>query len=360
MFKFVVTVSFVSLFAGNLGCKKLLKKVVPMDGGTTTTEGTESSGSAQAQADDPDELLEDKLEPYIDCVNSLSSAVRRSARRYLSTVQETGPTGKERSVNIPKLPNGAAAKCTENVAKGKTMQPSNPELEQAGDAFAKAANNVEPLVAQLSKYFDDKDYRDDNWAKAKTLHPQLMAAFSESVKASNDLHNTLDGITKPLKQRTLARIEKEEGKGFRYHRQHVLLTARDLVDASHPSQDSNVDFNLYSATMTDFEKALEDLTTYGNSHKSDLKDRKLARPGAESNYNSFMRAANDYQKAQKNFWRCLREAPAKAKLENGKVDVEKAVTIGKIPGCPRPVDSANDASKKFNEFIRTSNSHQFP
>ncbi|MCL2723150.1 MAG: YiiG family protein [Polyangiaceae bacterium] len=350
LFKFVVIGTFAGLFASNLGCRKLVSKALQqIDGGTSTT------GTSEAQSNDPDERLREKIEPYIECLNSLSSEIRGMEKSYLSNIPGTGPTGKERSAYMPALSKGDATKCSTNLAKAKTMQPSLPALEQAGEAFAKAANQIDPLAAQLHEYFDKKNYLDDHWAKAKELHPQIMAAFKDFNRANDDLHTALDGITKPLSQRELARIEKEDGKKFRYHRKHVLNTARDLVEVSNPDS-QEIDFNAYSAAMTEFEKALEDLTTYGGSHKSDLSDeKKRVNVLAEHNYDSFVRAANDYQKAQKTFWRCLRDAPAKAKLANGRVDVDKAA-------CPKDVINGRAdqaAMKKYNEFINTSNRSQF-
>ena len=75
-------------------------------------------------------------------------------------------------------------------------------------------------------------------------------------------------------------------------------------------------------------------------------------PLASSNFDSFSRSAEDYRKKAREYLRCLRDAPAKAKTPNGKVDPDK------LPPCPdgRP----RDVVQKYNEFIRNSNDHQFP
>lgn len=352
--KLAVAGALVGLVLSGTGCKKLLKKATEFDAGVTAP-----GASSTAQADDPDDLLQEKLEEYIKCLNTLSSSVHQSQKRYLSLVPKTGPTGKESWADIYKLPDGAAGKCAAGVAKSKAMPPKQEALETAGDQFAKAVSTLDPMITDLDKYFDNKDYRDDKWAKAKTVHPQLMAAFADFNKADNALHTALDGITKPLAQRVLAHIEKEEGKKFRYHRKHVLNTARDLIEASDPSgEDADVDFNLYSASLTEFEKAVDDLTTYGGAHKAELSDQKQAPswPLADNHYDSFVSSVTAYRKASKDYWRCLRDAPAKAKSATGKVDLEKITT------CPdgRPGQVAEEVIKKYNEFIRTSNNNQFP
>src|SRR5262249_37846869 len=160
-------------------------------------------------------------------------------------------------------------KCSTGVGKAKAMPPKNPQLEQAGDDFAKAASDLDPMVLTMNKYFENKDYRDDKWAKAKEMHPKLVSGFAAFNKADNQLHTVLDGITKPLAQRTLDRLEREEGKKYSYHRKHVLNTARDLVEAADPGgEDDAVDFKLYNSAYTELENALKDLQTYGDAHKA--------------------------------------------------------------------------------------------
>ena len=79
---------------------------------------------------------------------------------------------------------------------------------------------------------------------------------------------------------------------------------------------------------------------------------------AESNYDSFVKEAGDFKKAAKEFWRCLRDAPDKAKTPSGKVDLEK---MRNCPDNAGPVYKvAEETIKQYNEFIRTSNNHQFP
>jgi tetratricopeptide (TPR) repeat protein len=262
----------------------------------------------------------------------------------------SGPTGKETLAYINTLSKGDAAKCATNLAKAKTKQPSHPQLEQAGEAFAQATMQIDKISNELHDYFDKKNFLDDKWAKGKALHPQLIEAFKAFGKADDALHNVLDGITKPLHQRELAKIEKEDGKKFLYHRLHVLNTARDFVDTA---DDPEIDFNHFTAARTDFQKALADLTAYGEAHRADL-NTKMA---GEIHYDSFLRAANDYDKAQTTFWRCLRDAPAESKVASGKIAVEKATIKCEKSIIDGTVDEA--VLKKYNKFIGEANRSQF-
>jgi hypothetical protein len=338
---------------GTLGCKKLLKGKGGLDAGVTPTRTTSSTNSPQ---DDLDEQMQDKLEAYILCLNTLSSPVHSTRARYFSWVNpKTGPTGNERFVyGLFDLPNESAQKCTAGLAKSKVLPPRDAKLEAAGDEFARTVMELDALIDEVFTYYENKNYKDDKFAKGKAMHPRLMAAFAAFSKADTGLHATLDGITKPLAQRALGRIEREEGRKFRYHRKHVLLTARELVEAGDPvGEDDHVDFALYTASFNELDKAVADLEGYGALHKSEL-DVKTnpAWPLAKSHFDQFDRAVDAYRKKAREYLRCLRDAPAKARNANGKVDPDK---MGPCPdGRPR------DVVNKYNEFIRTSNDNQFP
>ena len=73
---------------------------------------------------------------------------------------------------------------------------------------------------------------------------------------------------------------------------------------------------------------------------------------ARTNFDQFTRAAEEFRKKAREQMRCLRDAPSKARAANGKIDPDK------LPPCPD--GKQRDMVSKYNEFIRTSNDHQFP
>lgn len=347
----LVVATIAAAIVGSSGCSKLLRKRYSADAGPMGTATVKNA------ADDADEQLQEKLDAYIKCLNTLSSPVHSSRNRYFSWVNpKTGPTGHERWVyGIYELPNNSAQKCSTDVAKAKLMPPHDEKLEAAGTDFAQNLMTLDALIDQAYEYYENKNYKDDNWAKGKALHPQLMAAFQAFSKADTNLHVALDGVTKPLSQRTLARIERDEGKKFRWHRKNTLIEARELIESGDPiGEDDTIDFALYNAAFAEFEAALAGLEAYAPAHLTELQDQRTAPawPLAKSNYDQFVRYANDYKKKAREWLRCLRDAPARAKTSNGKIDPEK------MPLCPdgRP----RDVVAKYNEFIRNSNDHSFP
>jgi hypothetical protein len=334
-----------------LGCKSLLKKRSGTDAGVSST-------AALTGQDQADEQLQEKLDEYIKCLNSLSSGIHQSRHRYLSYIPRTGPKGTEREADIYRLPPGTATSCSTGISRSKVMPPSEPKLESAGTEFSLAASDVDRLLNEMDTYYEMKIFKDDRWAKGKLMHPRLMTAWDRFSKADKGLHDTLDGITKPLAQRVLGRIEREEGKKFRYSRKKVLISSRDLVEASDPvGEDDDVDFTLYQASYTEFDKGLDELVAYGGMHKAELASQHGPNwPMAESNYDQFVKEATDFKKAAKEYWRCLRDAPAKAKTPSGKIDTDKMGNCADGPAWKQ----GQAVIKEYNEFIRTSNAHQFP
>jgi len=341
------------LAASSTGCKSLLKKK-NKDAGLGTTSTTPLTGQDLA-----DDQMQEKLDEYIKCLNTLSTPIQQSRHRYLAYIPKTGPKGTEQYADVYKLSPGTTANCSAGVSRSKLMPPPNAKLEAAGTEYSLAASDIDRQINEASSYFEMKSFKDDKWAKGKLMHPRLMAGWDRFSKADKNLHDTLDGITKPLAQRTLQRIEREEGKKFRYNRKHVLIESRELIEASDPvGEDGDIDFQLFGAEYTEFEKALDDLQAYGSTHRSELSNSNLAPswPLAESNYDDFVKAATEFKKASKEFWRCLRDAPAKAKTPSGKIDMDKMGNCGSDPAWK----TGDEVIKKYNEFIRTSNSHQFP
>jgi Protein of unknown function (DUF3829) len=345
------TCLLVSIAATTTGCKSLLKKRFGRDAGVATA----AAATGQELAD---EQLQEKLDEPIKCLNSLSSAIHHSRQRYLTYVPRTGPTGRETSVDLYRLPVGAASSCSAGLTRSKAMPPAEPKLEAAGSEFALAATEIDRLMTEMDSYYETGLFRSDKWQKGKAMHPRLIAAWDRFSKADTNLHDTLDGLTKPLAQRVLGRIEREDGKRFRYGRKKVLITARELVEASDPiGDDDDLDPSLYTASYTELEKALDELVAYGRAHKAELATTNSpAFPMAESNYDRFVKEAGDFKKAAKDYWRCLQDAPAKAKTPSGKIDLDKLGTCGASPAWKQ----GDEVIKQYNELIRTSNSHQFP
>ena len=195
---------------GSLGCRKLLK------GEKTDASATAAAPSPRTPQDDADEAMQDKISGYILCLNTLSAPVHATRSRYFSWVNpKTGPTGQEPVVlGLFDLPIDKVTTCSQAVAKSNALAPKEPKIEAAGTEFARTVSELDAIIDEVFTYYETKGYQIDKFAKGKATHKRLIDAFDAFSRADEKLHATLDGIAKPIAQRTLARIEREEGKGF--------------------------------------------------------------------------------------------------------------------------------------------------
>lgn len=350
------SVGICALAIGLAGCGRFLKKKADSgDAGAPTSEST----AAQDQAD---QQLQDKIEEYVKCLNAISNPMYRARDRYNTFIKDSanGPTGKETFADVYRLPADATPSCSAGIIKAQAMPPPDPKLDATGSEYAAAAAAADTLMNQAESYFETKGFKADKWAKGKALHPQLMQAWTRFKAADQALHETLDGITKPLAQRTLARIEREDGRRFVWNRKHVLVTGRELMDATDPpAENPDIDLGQFNLFYTDFDKALDDLSTYASMHRPELADKALAPawPAADANFALFTSKANDFKRAAKEYWRCLQDAPAKAKTPSGKIDRTK---IGTCTDGSVALSRSEEAIRQYNDFIRISNERPFP
>jgi hypothetical protein len=336
------------------GCAKLKQKLAEKAAERVAATDNAAGVHKPSPADLADEQLQEKADAYIHCVNSISETMHGAEHRYRDWCPEKGPTGKERTIyGISAGPGQAmVTECVNGAKKAAGLPPPNATLDAAGAEYAKNASALQPLITDAEKYYEHKDYKDDKFAKGKDLHTKLVPAFKAFDAAAENLDKLLDEITKPLSQRLLARIEREDGKKFLYHRRNTMMAARALADSG---DDREIDFAPYNTAYLAFEKAFGDLKTYGDANKKSLDDPKSperqSQMTSSSNYDSFAHAAEEYQKTAKAMLRCLRAAPAKAKTKAGKIDVTK------LPRC----DDADDGIvKQFNHFIEEANRNPFP
>jgi hypothetical protein len=337
---------------GPLACKKVASDSAP-EGGPSTKPSASAGPSAQ---DESDEQMQEKLDPYAICLNTLSAPVHATRARYFAWVDpKTGVTGNERVVlGLLALPKDGAKKCAAGLVVAKGLPPKDPKLEAAGDEFAKSVTELDALIGELFPYYETQKYKEDKLAKGKELHPKLVAAFAAFSKADASLHATVAGIGKPLAARTIARIEREDGRKFRFHRKRVLLAGRELVDAGDLSGDEDdIDAAAFKTALAEYDKALTELQGFGVLHKNELDAQSNpAWPQAKANFDQFDRAADAFRKKARDYDRCLEQAPAKAKTDAGKIDPEK------LPPCKD--GGRTDVVTNYNELVRVANAHQFP
>ena len=87
------------------------------------------------------------------------------------------------------------------------------------------------------------------------------------------------------------------------------------------------------------------------THGVELKPTKTNIIGTQTAYDGFVKEAEEYRKKSKEYLRCLRDAPVKAKIGT-KVDIRK------MPECND--GKRGDVIREYNQFIDHSNTRKFP
>lgn len=321
------------------GCDKLADAVEK--GAEAVQKGAEAAGGAAgAAAGGPmteDDKLSAKLDPYIDCINGVSSSIHRSAERYTSWVDaEAGVTGKERNIyGLYEVSD--PAKCKEGITKSKAAEPSMADLEAAADAFSTAIDTVVPLVKDAHDYYDEDNYKDDAFAKGKELHPKLMAGFKAFDQADVALRALVKQHNEALHERELARVEKEQGRKLLFHTKNVMSQAKKLLVASQ-AEFETLDLEAITTAVTNYEKAVDECETYSKAHKKET--------GTVMMFSMFISAADDLKKQGKALMRRKRDDKPWTKKEIKALGPFAHTVEG------HPVN----ISDKFNDLVSRSNS----
>jgi hypothetical protein len=142
-------------------------------------EANESTDKSQ------DDLIQ-KMNKYASCFNRNHERANDSYNRYLSWAdKDKGPTGKEQNIYGLYTIYGSQYYC-DKMEESLKMKPSMPSLDEKVKKYVKEMEGLHILLQRADKYYEHKDYLDDNFAGAKEMHPIIMAAFKEYFEAADN------------------------------------------------------------------------------------------------------------------------------------------------------------------------------
>src|SRR5262245_41935467 len=120
--------------------------------------------------------------------------------------------------------------CFEKIAQAAKAAPKLPDVEAAAAGYEAALKKLEPLLVAANRYYTQKDWKDDHFAKGEEMHTQLVAAYDGFSDARGKLHDVIDKHNDEMLARSLARIEKAEGKSLHYYSRRVMNDGNALID----------------------------------------------------------------------------------------------------------------------------------
>lgn len=207
-----------------------------------------------------------KNNAYVKLLNE-SLRARDSWNRYLSWVNmERGPTGKERIIyGLYSVGASSAKDAIAAARKAAENQPAAPALDAAAKELAATFETVFPIMNEANDYYDRKDYMSDNASGAKRLHGQLVPAARAFTAARDKMERLQDELNDKLDEVDLARIEKTEGKQYRWHMKRTMALAKKAVDLM-PTNPRN------PGDMKDFDLAISKLADAAREFDAYVRD----------------------------------------------------------------------------------------
>ncbi|MCK5796480.1 MAG: YiiG family protein [Deltaproteobacteria bacterium] len=204
---------------------RLLAKSVP----SSSVSGNKGNLLASK---DPMVLVSQKLQPYVKCINTVSSRVSAAKSRYLSWVKNKikGPTCKERYISYATYKLYSTTACTTALLKANKKPPHLAKLEKAAAGFAQAVSRLKPLLDSAYLYYTTKAYKRDNCAKGKQLHPRLMATWEVASGYDIALRQAVRSHNEKIQGWRLARIAKRYGLNHpRYYHRKIMAHAKESL-----------------------------------------------------------------------------------------------------------------------------------
>ncbi|CAD7714130.1 hypothetical protein LMG31886_09470 [Xanthomonas hydrangeae] len=247
-----------------------------------------------------------KLGAYIDCFNRVNAKVHAGARYYTGWMQDpfAGPTGRESGMTGPyDLDHDDMKQCDAPVSAAAAAKPSLSALDKAARDYRAALKALQPISHTVAEYYTRQDYEDDQFAKGKQLHPELMDALATYADASTTFSAELDLQNDAAQREKLKILERGEGRTREYYRLAMMLDAKKIADALEEDQ---VDVPRVTALLDGFNR----LSDEAHAKVADQEPGRLA-------WNSFETAAETFRRQAKARMKRAVEKTPYSKLEQG-------------------------------------------
>jgi len=300
--------------------------IAPLPPAETSSAPSPTPVAPELSSEEKDRALQEEVNGYIQCMNRTSSRVQSSRDRYLSWVSEkAGPTCKEAYITygLYTLYPDAVELCQKAAQKG---QPDSAMQKSAAELAAAYAELV-PLTQKASDYYQQQDYKDDACAKAKQMHPQLLAAFTRYTQAQSALEASIASIKTDLDQKELARLEQQQGKRLPWQVKNLMIQSEKLIRSFPKDPQSSLSAAAYLVAYPLVEGAYNSWLQYSEANPQEGKDAFW--------YSSFENSAKDFF--------------TKAKF------LKRDLAEGKKP----EVRVMNDVIQAYNRMVNDSNTLRF-
>ncbi len=134
---------------------------------------------------------------YAQGFNELIAQPQEMVKEYFDKIPEEGPDETKNHKLFPRhtLASGKIDAATKSFADAKKAAPASlAKLGPLADAAIVGIKKVKVTFEAAQKYYDAENWKDDKFAKGKTLHTQMLAETKEFRTALDALSNELSAI----------------------------------------------------------------------------------------------------------------------------------------------------------------------
>jgi hypothetical protein len=228
-----------------------------------------AQGAAGVPAGSASKAQEDDLQAAIAKSNAYTALMNRTLRaiqsweRYGSWVDmKKGPTGKERYITYGLY---SLYDVTAEISKAEEAMaraPKLPAIDESMGRYIKAYQELAPLITRAERYYDRKDYRDDNLAEGQRLHALMVPAAKTFLEERAKLDALMRVYKKGLDQRELAATEQREGRSARWQVRNIMISARAVMDLMPSNESPVVDLKAFNAAIADYAAAIREMDAF--------------------------------------------------------------------------------------------------
>lgn len=267
--------------------------VFVLDGDVFSAAGTALGIAAPAGSFDKgdpalspaDRQLQAKLQPVIACINRLDGDLESLAGAYRDEVEYARGTlaGKKYmmhmnfnlrfDLNPDPLHPDPINDCAKGLDQAAGMAPPVPDLDAAASEYARTIRAMPPVFAEAKTYYKQEDWKDDRFAKGETLDGQLRPLFASIATTSGALRTAARKQEDALRERQLAAVEAQDGRGARWQGLNVIARVRDVQnEADREAKAGQFSAKAMQLAIEQLGTAWDEANAYASSHPEMMRE----------------------------------------------------------------------------------------
>ena len=192
-----------------------------------------SLGACKKDQSTTGESAQESMGLYAKGFNALIDSPMEMVKEYEDKIPEAGPPGDDQKPRLFPRQNFADNKIKEArdaFAAAKKAAPKSLEaLGPVADRAIAGAEKSLKIFTDAHKYYDAEDYKDDQFAKGKALHTQMMAAIGEFRGAIRELQA---GLSKVEDEQAASELTKYKQDSYGYWFRFFNQQAKKFVDTT--------------------------------------------------------------------------------------------------------------------------------